>query len=66
MDDIVIFTNDGQLSILAQYLHEIAAGIEAGDIYTVRACVDEGSLKLKANERTWSPPLGRLEVQTRL
>lgn len=32
-------------------------------VYRVRACVDEGTLKLKVGERTWTPPMGRMDPE---
>jgi hypothetical protein len=64
MEEIALVRGQDALNSLAWYCRQIADDIESGDCYEVRAWVDPldgGALKLRVNNRTWTPPLGRLE-----
>lgn len=61
MNEIVVF--DGNDLIQFQmWMLEVAT---AKDVRTLRFCVEDGHLKVKANEGTWTPPLGRLDPNCR-
>jgi len=60
MDDIVLFTGS-DLSNLIGVLGRIV-NAPVGGVYEMRACVDEGGLKLKINNTVWTPAMGRMEV----
>lgn len=58
MDQIIVFRGD-QLEGLKAYL----AKLTGDDVYVIRACVDEGGLKFKANEFVWTPAMGDEESE---
>lgn len=59
MDEMVIFEGE-ELDALMRQLEWIRDRKDAADLRRVRFALD-GGLKIKVNEHTWSPPLGRLE-----
>jgi hypothetical protein len=61
MDEIVIFEG-ADLTHLQNFLGALGG---AKDLRTLRFCVEDGHLKVKANGGAWSPPLGRLDPNCR-
>lgn len=60
MEDIAILKDQD----LDNFLEVIAYMAERrGRTGTVRVCVDEGTLKLKVDQGTWSPPMGRRDPE---
>ena len=59
MDEMVIFEGE-DLDALLRQLEWIGERYAAADLRRVRFAFD-GGLKIKVNEHTWSPPLGRYE-----
>ena len=55
----VILINGAQL----QVMQEMFARMGEADVYSLRVCIDEGGVKFKANNWTWTPPYGEVETE---
>lgn len=56
---IAIVDSDA-LDELRRELDSILIQLGEGRLYHVRFCIEDG-IKIKCNESTWSPPIGRYE-----
>lgn len=57
----ILKLEDAQLDVL----RSILGGVDAlgNGVYRLRIAVDGDELKFKANERMWTPPLGRAVME---
>lgn len=54
--DILTFQG-AEMDDVLDYLKAIVLRNDAGNLHTLRIAIDGGTLKIKANEFMWSPPI---------
>ena len=60
MDEIILIEGL-DLAVTLGQLRWIVDLADREDLRRLRVCIDEGTFKIKANEHTWSQPLGTVE-----